>query len=153
VPVVVRRAQLALLAPAVFGAFDGANSIIGLLGGVPPAHVVTAAWHVAISAGMSMGAGQWLSERSRSGRLSALVIGVATALGTLWPALPYTVLRGWSALTAVGVALVLLGAVISLVRTRMPAEGDAEAVSLRRAAFETYIAMALVCAAVAVAGG
>lgn len=142
-----------LLAPAVFGAFDGANSIIGLLGGVPPSHVVTAAWHVAISAGMSMGAGQWLSGRSRSARLPAVAIGSATALGTVWPALPYMVLRGWAALAAVGVALVALGAVISVVRTRIPAEDGAPTEPLGRASFETYMAMVLVCAAVAIAGG
>lgn len=142
-----------LLAPAVFGAFDGANSIIGLLNGVPPGHVMTAAWHVAISAGMSMAAGQWLSGRSRASRLSAVVIGAATALGTAWPALPYLVLRGWSAVAAVGVALLVLGAVISLVRTRIPPEDGTEVEALGRAAFETYTAMVLVCAAVALAGG
>ena len=142
-----RRAAL-LLPPAIFGGFDGANSILGIINGVPADHMVRACAYGAVSAGMSMAAGAWLSKRSDSGALEAVVIGVATAVGTVLPSLPYLALRGTAALAAVAAILVLLGAVISVVRTHLPlAEGD-QAETLGRAAFETYAVLVLVCTGV-----
>lgn len=148
----MNRAQL-LLGPAIFGAFDGANSIVGVVRGVPPADVVHAAALGAVSAGMSMGAGAWLSERSRGwlGRLvRAGVLGAATAVGTLLPALPYAVWRGWVALAGVGLVLAVVGSAISVARTKLPGEAGQVPEPLTRSASETFLILVLVCAAVAV---
>lgn len=144
----MRRA--ALLGPAVFGAMDGANTILGVVGGVPAGQLVKVCALAAASAGVSMATGSWLSKE---GRRKSLVLGAATAGGTVLPALPFTLWSGRSALVGVAVVLVLLGAVISVVRTRIPvADGQpAESLqSLPRAAAETFTVLVLVCAVVAV---
>lgn len=143
-----RRAAL-LLPPAIFGGFDGANSILGIINGVPADHMVRACAYGAVSAGMSMAAGAWLSKRSDSGALEAVVIGVATAVGTVLPSLPYLALRGTAALVGVVAILVALGAVISIVRTHIPVAEDEGPETLGRAAFKTYTVLILVCASVA----
>ncbi|MGA5820796.1 hypothetical protein ACPC54_23385 [Kitasatospora sp. NPDC094028] len=149
----MNRNALTLLGPAIFGGFDGANSIIGVVQGVPAEDVVHAACLGAVSAGMSMAAGAWLSERAqtRLTRLTrALVLGAATAAGTILPALPYLVLSGPAALAGTGVVLAVLGAAISAARTRLPAEDGQPPESIGRSAGETYLILVLVCAAVAV---
>ena len=143
-----RRAAL-LLPPVIFGGFDGANSILGIINGVPADHMVRACASGAVSAGMSMAAGAWLSKRSDSGALEAVVIGVATAVGTVLPSLPYLALRGTAALVGVVAILLALGAVISIVRTHIPVAEDQPVERLGRAAFETYTVLLLVGAAVA----
>jgi VIT1/CCC1 family predicted Fe2+/Mn2+ transporter len=149
----LNRSALALLGPAIFGGFDGANSILGVVQAVPAGQVVHAAALGAVSAGMSMAAGSYLSERSRSGLLRALVLGAATALGTLLPALPYLLWRGAAALAGIGVVLVLFGAGIAAARTRLPGEAGQPPEPWGKAAFETYAVLVAVCAVVALAGG
>lgn len=133
----------ALLSPAVFGGFDGATSVVGVLLTLTghPEQIIPASLGLAVAGGVGMAAGSWLSADSDAGPVEALVIGSATAVGTLLPALPYTVVAGMLAIACSAVILVLLGAAITLVRARDR--------SLRRAAAETYGVLAAVCAAVA----
>ena len=144
--------RAALLGPAIFGAFDGANTIIGVVRAVPPGAVMHTALLGAVSAGVSMAAGAFLSQRGKDGSpgvVAALVLGVATAVGTILPALPYTMLAGWWALLGVGVVLAVVGAGISVARTRLADDGLAPT-PLARSVFETFLILILVCAAVAV---
>jgi VIT1/CCC1 family predicted Fe2+/Mn2+ transporter len=142
----VTRRHAALIGAGIFGALDGADSIIGIINGVPAGHMVMACLGGAVSSGMSMGAFSWLGGEART---NAAVTGVATAVGTLLPSLPYLWLHGSAAVAGVGVVMLLLGAVVSVAHTRMPAEDTAGPERLRTAAAKTYGALALVCAAVA----
>lgn len=133
----------ALLSPAIFGGFDGATSVVGVLLTLTghPGQVVPAALGLAAAGGVGMAAGSWLSADTEAGPVEALVIGGATAVGTLLPAVPYMVLAGAAAIVASAVILVLLGAAITFVRARDR--------SPMRAAAETYGVLAAVCLAVA----
>lgn len=135
--------RTSLLSPAVFGAFDGATSVVGVLLTLAghSGQIVPAALGLAVAGGVGMCAGSWLSDDD-AGPAEAVAIGVATAVGTVLPALPYMVLTGTAAMACSAIVLVLLGAVITLVRARDR--------SLRRAAAETYGVLIAVCAAVAV---
>jgi VIT1/CCC1 family predicted Fe2+/Mn2+ transporter len=131
-----------LLPPAVFGGFDGATSVVGVLLTLTghPDQIIPTALGLAAAGGVGMAAGSWLSDDDDSGPLDAAVIGVATAVGTMLPALPYTVLSGAAAIACSAVILVLLGAAITVVRARERAWW--------RAAAETYGVLAAVCVAV-----
>ncbi len=135
----------ASLAPAVFGGFDGATSVVGVLLTLTghPGQILPTALGLAVAGGVGMAAGSWLSADTDGGPREAVVIGAATAAGTLLPALPYLLLAGAAAMVCSGLLLVLLGAAITLVRA-----GDR---SLVRAAAETYGVLIAVSAAVAVA--
>lgn len=143
----MNRGRAALIGAGIFGALDGADSIIGIINGVPAGHMVMACLGGAVSSGMSMGAFSWLGGEVRA---KAAVTGVATAIGTLLPSVPYLWLRGGAAVAGVGVVMLLLGAVVSVAHTRMPTEDGGAPERLRSAAAKTYSALALVCAAVAV---
>jgi hypothetical protein len=145
----VRKGALQLIGPAVFGAMDGANTILGVVNGVPDDRMLKVCLLAAASAGVSMATSSWLSKESI---LKASVLGTATAAGTVLPSLPYTVWSGRTALLGVGVMLVLLGATISAVRTLMPADDGEERVKLGRAALETFTVLFLVCGIVALCG-
>lgn len=135
-----RRA--ALLPPAIFGGFDGATSVVGVLLTLTghPEQIIPTALGLAAAGGVGMAAGSWLSADDDAGPLEAAVIGVATAVGTVLPALPYSILAGAAAIACSAVILVLLGAAITVVRARER--------SLRRAAAETFGVLAAVCVAV-----
>ena len=134
----------ALLPPAIFGGFDGSTSVVGVLLTLTshPAQILPAALGLAAAGGVGMAAGSWLSQDTDTGPLESTVIGAATAVGTMLPALPYTALGGMAAIVCSAVILVLLGAGITTVRARDR--------PLKRAAAETYGVLAAVCAAVAV---
>lgn len=134
-----------LLSPAVFGASDGATSVVGVLLTLAghPGQIVPASLGLAVAGGIGMCAGQWLSDDSDAGLGEALAIGAATAVGTLLPAVPYLVLAGAEAMACSGLLLVLIGALITMVRSRTSGRG------WWRAAAETYGALAAVALAVA----
>lgn len=142
----MKPARAQLIGAGIFGALDGADSIIGIINGVPATHMVMACLGGAVSSGMSMGAFSWLGGE---GRAKAAVTGVATAVGTLLPSVPYLWLRGGAAIVGIGVVMLLLGAVVSLAHTRMPADDGGPAEGLGSAAAKTYGALVVVCAAVA----
>lgn len=131
-----------LLSPAVFGASDGATSVVGVLLTLTghPGQIIPAALGLAVAGGVGMTAGAWLSDDADAGPAEAGVIGVATAIGTVLPALPYAFLSGGAAIACSALILLLLGAAISRVRARDR--------SLRRAVAETYGVLAAVCVAV-----
>lgn len=135
-----------LLSPAVFGAFDGATSVVGALLTLTghPAQILPTAFGLAVAGGVGMAAGQWLSADADAGPSDAAVIGAATAVGTVLPALPYALLTGWSAIAASAAVLAAFGAVITAVRAHDPGRTWA------RAAAETYGVLFAVCVAVAV---
>lgn len=143
----MRAARAQLIGAGIFGALDGADSIIGIINGVPAAHMVMACLGGAVSSGMSMGAFSWLGGEGRS---KAAVTGVATAAGTLLPSVPYLWLRGGAAIAGIGVVLLLLGAVVTVAHTRMPAADGGRGEGFGSAAVKTYGALVIVCAAVAV---
>lgn len=133
------------LAPAIFGGFDGATSVVGVLLTLTghPGQILPTALGLAVAGGVGMAAGSWLSADTKAGPREALVIGAATAAGTLLPALPYLLLAGAVAMACSGLLLGLLGAAITLVRARDR--------SMIRAVAETYGVLVAVCVAVALA--
>jgi hypothetical protein len=104
---------------AVFGAYDGAVTVLGGMLTLlhTPGVIVGTAAGLAIAGFFSMAAGQWLGE-SEHGLGAAAVIGAGTAAGTFLPALPYTVLRGEAAFLASLLVYAALGGGISVARAR-----------------------------------
>ena len=88
-----------------------------------------------------MFAGEWLSE-SGSGVGAAVVIGAATAAGSLLPAVPYAVLAGWVAVGVSGAVFVALAVGIAGVR--------ASERGWRRSLLETFGVLVAAVLAVAV---
>jgi VIT1/CCC1 family predicted Fe2+/Mn2+ transporter len=105
--------------PAVFGAFDGAVTVLGgmftLLG--TPSRLVETALGLAVAGFFSMAAGQWLGD-SEHGLGASLAIGAGTAAGTFLPATPYLVLRGGWAFASSVLLYLALGGGISAARAR-----------------------------------
>lgn len=105
---------------AVFGAFDGMTSLLGLLAGALVAHASTHALllevlGLAVASAVGMAAGDYLSGKSLA---LSLVMGAATLLGSVLPAVPVLVLHGATG-QACGVVVALsLAAVIAEVRSR-----------------------------------
>jgi VIT1/CCC1 family predicted Fe2+/Mn2+ transporter len=108
-----------LLRPAVFGTFDGLTAVLGLLLSLHghPNWVLPSALGLAVAEGVGMAAGEWLSD-SGSGFAASGVIGAATALGSLAPAVPFAVLPMPWAAVASAVVLVAIGTGIAAVRSR-----------------------------------
>lgn len=131
-----------LLSSAIFGSFDGATSTLGLLGLAlsHPGQVPVAALGLALAGGVGMAAGSWLSDKDTS-RAESVAIGIATAVGSMLPALPYIFLTGAPAVLSAIAVLIILGAVISFARA--PEQGTVRAVA------ETYGVLLLVSAVVA----
>lgn len=103
---------------AVFGGFDGATSLIGFLAAALVVHasshaILVQAAGLAVAAAVSMAGGDLLSGKSL--RLS-LVMGGATLVGSLAPAVPVVLIPGLFGVL-LGVALVVaLGVGIAEVR-------------------------------------
>jgi VIT1/CCC1 family predicted Fe2+/Mn2+ transporter len=99
---------------AVFGSFDGLTSAIGVITGLIVAgthsgsRILAASLGLAVAATVGMGAGEYLSDESRSVR-RAVVMGAATLTGSMLPALPFAFGDGTSQLVACG-ALTLTAA-------------------------------------------
>lgn len=78
---------------AIFGSFDGMTSTLGVVAGLlatkaTAPHILAGAIGIAVAATIGMGAGQYLSDEQRSVR-KALVMAVATLVGSVLPALPF----------------------------------------------------------------
>jgi VIT1/CCC1 family predicted Fe2+/Mn2+ transporter len=78
---------------AIFGSFDGMTSTLGVVAGLLAAHatptkILAAAIGIAVAATTGMSAGQYLSDGKRNLR-KAMVMGVATLIGSVLPALPF----------------------------------------------------------------
>jgi len=111
----VRRGKLAR--PAIFGLADGTMSLLGvilyLMG--HQSLIFPAALSGGISSALSMAGGEWLSD-SENGLAASCVMGGATGLGAILPALPYAVVTGPAAVALSVMICVLIGAVVSLLR-------------------------------------
>jgi|SRR5665213_1759668 len=86
---------------AIFGAFDGLTSGLGVLIALllqhqGQIHLFNIVLGLAVSSGLSMGYGEWLADGEGVER-RAFVIGGATGLGTFIPALPFILLHGFFA--------------------------------------------------------
>ena len=107
-----------LARPAVFGAFDGTASLLGVvvyLLVTHPALIFPAALSGAISSALSMGAGEWLSDND-SGPAAAAVTGAATFTGALLPAVPFAFSTGPAAVAECGVICVMLAVAVAAMR-------------------------------------
>ena len=104
---------------AVFGLFDGMTSVLGmvlalaLFGTLRGLIVATVAG--AVGAGASMAAGEWLADNDQSPH-KALIMGLATLIGCMAPAVPFYLTQHWVAYAACGVLVVALGCVIAHLR-------------------------------------
>jgi VIT1/CCC1 family predicted Fe2+/Mn2+ transporter len=130
-----------LLPPAVFGMADGLTCALGAilsLSGHADLVFPTAA-AVAAAECVGMAAGEWLSD-SQHGLGASAVIGIATGVGGLLPAVPYAVLRGpWAVAASVLVFTVCAGLIAVVRRSER---------GLGRALLETYGVLAAVAVAV-----
>jgi VIT1/CCC1 family predicted Fe2+/Mn2+ transporter len=105
------------LKQAVFGGFDGCVSALGVVTGLVVAgthsgsHILAAALGLAIAATVGMGAGEYLSDVTRSLRRAA-VMAAATLTGSLTPALPFAFGYGTGQIVACGVIVCGSGVLI-----------------------------------------
>ena len=134
-----------LARPAIFGLADGLMSILGvvlyLLG--HPSLIFPAALSGGISSALSMAGGEWLSD-SGNGLGASCVMGAATGLGAILPALPFAITSGTAALTSTIVICVLIGAVVALMRPmRSRALAFAETYTILGAIFLVVLACGL----------
>jgi VIT1/CCC1 family predicted Fe2+/Mn2+ transporter len=101
----------------VFGLADGLMSILGvvlyLLG--HPSLIFPAALSGGISSALSMAGGEWLSD-SENGLGASCVMGAATGLGAILPALPFAITSGAAALASTIVICAGIAAVVALMR-------------------------------------
>jgi VIT1/CCC1 family predicted Fe2+/Mn2+ transporter len=112
----VKRGKLAR--PAVFGAFDGTASLLGVviyLLVTHPALIFPAALSGAISSAVSMGAGEWLSD-SEHGFAASSVMAAATFTGALLPALPFALSTGPMAMAESGVICAGIAFIVACLR-------------------------------------
>jgi VIT1/CCC1 family predicted Fe2+/Mn2+ transporter len=94
-----------LARPATLGGFDGTASLLGVVIYLlfsHPALIFPAAVSGAASSAVSMGGGEWLSD-SDNGFAPSLVMGVATFIGAILPAVPFAFSTGPAAAAESGV--------------------------------------------------
>jgi|SRR5277367_1320335 len=101
-----------LIRPVIFGLGDGMTSLLGTVFYLSghPALVLPAAISSGISSAVSMTGFEWLSD-SRCGFQSSAILGLATGIGCVLPAIPFAMVHG-----AVAIALSLtICAVIAVI--------------------------------------
>lgn len=98
-----------MLGPIIFGLGDGMTSLLGVVLYLThhPQLVLPAAISGGISSAVSMAGFSWLSE-SDEGIVSSCMLGAATGIGAVCPAIPFAFLRGGAALAC---SLVICGVV------------------------------------------
>ncbi len=133
-----------LARPAVFGLADGMMSLLGvvlfLLG--HQSLIFPAALSGGISSALSMAGGEWLSD-SENGLGASLVMGLATGLGAILPAVPYAVLTGPAAVASSVAVCILVGVAVSALRPMR---------SLPMALAETFAVLAVIFGVVLACG-
>lgn len=137
--------RAAFARPAIFGSFDGAASLLGVviyLALTHPVLIFPAALSGAISSAVSMGGGEWLSD-SGHGLGASAVMASATFAGALLPALPFA--AGSGPLAVAGCAVICLGIAV-IVSALRPNRG------LGMALAETVGILAVVAAVVVTCG-
>lgn len=134
-----------LARPAVFGAFDGAASLIGVvvyLAASHPSLIFPAALSGALSSAVSMGGGEFLSD-SDLGLAASGVMALATFAGALAPAVPFAFGHGPAAVA--GCALTCALVVVIVARLR-PNRGPGLALAETAGLFLAVVAVAAACA-------
>jgi VIT1/CCC1 family predicted Fe2+/Mn2+ transporter len=71
----------------------------------------------AIGSALSMAGGEYMSD-SDNGLFPSIVMGLATGIGGIVPALPFAFFRGTWALVLMGAICVLIGLVVGVMRAR-----------------------------------
>ena len=111
----MRRGKLSR--PATFGLADGLMSMLGvvlyLMG--HQSLIFPAALSGGISSALSMAGGEWLSD-SENGLGASCVMGAATGLGAILPALPYAFGTGPAAVAESVVICCLIGVIVAALR-------------------------------------
>lgn len=79
--------------------------------------IFAAAASGAISSAISMGAGEFMSD-SDNGLFPSLVMGAATGIGAILPAVPFLFARGPLALTLMALICLAIGTVVGWMRAR-----------------------------------
>ncbi len=141
----VRPAARASLArPAVMGLADGMMSLLGVvLYLTGHQHLIfPAALSGGISSALSMAGSEWLSD-SDNGLCASAVMGAATGLGAIAPAVPYAFTIGRVAVAESIVICVLIGVIVSALRPMR---------SLPMALAETFGVLAVIFAVVLACG-
>jgi VIT1/CCC1 family predicted Fe2+/Mn2+ transporter len=108
-----------LARPAIVGAFDGCASLLGVtifLLVSHPSLIFPTALSGAISAALSMAAGWWLSDDNRDGLAGSAVMGIATLIGALLPALPFAFGTGPAAVAECAVICLCIGITVAMLR-------------------------------------
>ena len=127
----------ALVRPAVFGAFDGLVTVLGILFALSaaPTTLVRSGIGLAAAGAVSMAGGEWLSAAADSPDKfwEAAAIGATTGAGTLIPVVPYMVGGGG---VAAAVSAVLCLATAGLAAWLKTTEN--QELSLARSAAQTY---------------
>lgn len=129
------------VAPAVFGMTDGLTCALGVILSLTKHTdlILPTAVSVGSAECVGMAAGEWLSE-SDEGFTESVVIGVASGLAAVAPAVPYTFLASpWATWASLLVFALVAGVVTA---ARRPERG------LGRALLETYGILLAVAAAV-----
>jgi VIT1/CCC1 family predicted Fe2+/Mn2+ transporter len=137
--------RLRLARPAVFGAFDGAASLIGVvvyLAAAHPSLIFPAAVSGALTSAVSMGGGEFLSD-SDSGWAASAVMAAATFTGALAPAVPFAFGHG-AAVTA-GCAVICAVVIVIVAALRLN-RGRGLALAETAGLFAAAVIVALACA-------
>lgn len=144
-------ARNALLGACIFGVCDGMLSILGVVFAArsQPGLVPWLATVGGIGAGLSMAAGQYLSEDNDDTIPASLVLGLATLVGSVLPSLPYLGLRGAMAIYATGGICAVLAVLVALLR----ANGSRRRALLALGLLAAVFAVTLGCALLAPVGG
>lgn len=100
---------------AIFGVFDGGTSLVGVLAGLIVTHaapgvILATCFGLAVASAVGMASGDYLAGASRS---EAFVMGLATLIGSVVPALPLVFLTGWLAYALATALLLCLGIAIA----------------------------------------
>lgn len=139
------RLRSNLIKPAIFGAFDGTASLLGVviyLLLTHPALIFPAAASGSVSHAISMGGGEFLSD-SDSGLAASTVMVASTFAGAVLPAVPFAFGTGPAAIAVCAVIITCIGVVVSWMR---PNRSRALALA------ETFALIVLVAAVVVICG-
>jgi VIT1/CCC1 family predicted Fe2+/Mn2+ transporter len=105
---------------AIFGSFDGVISVIGVMVALlarPTPIIVEAAVGLAAASAVGMMAGEYLGDDTRSLR-RAIVMGVATIVGTMCPVVPFMLLAKEAAIIVAAVLVLAISLAIARARAQ-----------------------------------
>lgn len=132
-----------LARPAIFGLSDGMASMLGVVLYLTghQSLIFPAALSGGISSALSMAGSEWLSD-SENGPGASCVMGAATGLGAILPAIPYAFGTGSAAVAESLVICVLIGITVAALR---PLRGLGMALAETFGILAAIVAVVLVC--------